>query len=99
MRVKRGWATDFGKTRFDVEVDETDLLGMLAERGCDDPEAARKAMPGKHAYQIMNAEAMTFVHHSLAKQEAAQGAQHMAKAAEFIAERNALLDKYTASAF
>jgi hypothetical protein len=99
MRVKRGWATDFGKVRFDVEVDETDLLGMLAEQGCDDPEATRKIMPGKHVYRIMNAEALTFVHHSLAKQEPAQAEEHMAKAGEHRAERDELLSKYTGPAF
>jgi hypothetical protein len=40
-----------------------------------------------------------FVYHSLAKQEPGQGKQHMEKAAEYLAERDALLDKYTAPAF
>jgi hypothetical protein len=99
MNVTRGWATDFGKAKFSVMVEEADLLGMLVERGCSDPEAARKAMPGKHVYRIMNAEAMVFVHHSLAKQEPAQGERHMGKAAEYLAERDELLDKYTAPPF
>jgi hypothetical protein len=99
MEIKRGWATDFGKVRFDVLIEEVDLLRMLAERGAADPVKTVADMPTRHVYLIMDAEAQAFVYHSLAKQEPAQGEQHMAKAAEYRAQRDALLDKYTAPAF
>jgi hypothetical protein len=94
MKIKRGWATDFGKVRFDVEVDEYDLRRMLAARGIEDPEALSATMRTADVEAIMDAEAMTFVHMSLAKQEPGSKDAHEKKAAEYRAERNRVLDKY-----
>jgi hypothetical protein len=94
MEIKRGWATDWGKVRFDVLVEEVDLLRMLAARGDEGPEATRLCMTTGDVMQIMDAEAQAFVHLSLAKQEPAQREQHMTKIAEYRAERDRLLDKY-----
>lgn len=94
MEIKRGWATDFGKIRYDVLIEEVDLLRMLTARGCEDPEAVRRRMTTGDVAEIMDAEAQAFVSVSLAKQEPAQREQHMSKVAEYRAERNRLLDKY-----
>lgn len=94
MKIKRGWATDFGKVRYDVEVDETDLLRMLADYGDEDPAATAARMSTQNVMQIMDAEAMSFVHFSLSKHEPAQAETHLGKVKEFRAERDALLDKY-----
>jgi hypothetical protein len=94
MEIKRGWATDFGKVRYDVLVEEVDLLRMLTARGVEDPQALCMTMRTADVAGIMDAEAMTFVHGSLAKQEPAQREKHEAKGAEYREERNRLLDKY-----
>jgi len=69
-------------------------LRMLAARGVDDPVALAAKMTTGDVEQIMDAEAEAFVHLSLAKQEPGQQEQHLAKAKERRAARNALLDKY-----
>lgn len=94
MRVKRGWSTDFGKARYDVEVDETDLLRMLADYGDEDPASTAARMSTQSVMQIMDAEAMAFVHFSLSKHEPAQAEAHLAKVKEFRAERGRLLGTY-----
>jgi hypothetical protein len=94
MNVTRGWSTDFAKLKFSVMVEEADLLSMLAERGAEDPVAARADMPTKHAYLIMDAEAMSYVHHSLSKVDKEPTEEHLAKVKQYRAERDALLDKY-----
>lgn len=94
MEIKRGWAADYGKVRFDVLVEEVDLLRMLAVRGVEDPVALAARMTTGDVEQIMDAEAEAFVHLSLAKQEPAQQEQHLTKVKERRAARNLLLDKY-----
>jgi hypothetical protein len=94
MEIKDGWATDWGKVRFDVLVEETDLLRMLAARGVEDPAACAARMTTGDVFGIMSAEAAAFRHVSLAKQEPAQRETHMTEVAKHRAERNRLLDKY-----
>lgn len=94
MDVKRGWNTEYGKRKFDVAVEEADLLRMLAERGALDPAQVAAGMLTQDVYLIMDAEAMAFVHHSLSRQEPEQAEKHLAKLKEHRGERDALLDKY-----
>lgn len=94
MEIKRGWATDFGKVRYDVLIEEVDLLRMLADRGDADPEATRLRMSTQDVMQVMDAEAQSFVHFSLSKHESAQAETHLGKVKEFRAERDRLLDTY-----
>jgi hypothetical protein len=94
MEVKDGWATDFGKVRFDVLIQEVDVARMLTARGVDDPVALMGKMSTGDVFEIMSSEAKAFVHVSLAKQEPGQREQHLAKVREYRAARNELLDKY-----
>lgn len=94
MEVKDGWATDFGKIRFDVLIEEVDVMRMLVARGAEDPAAIMARMTTGDLFEIMSNEAAAFRHVSLAKQEPAQRESHMTKVAEYRAERNRLLGKY-----
>jgi hypothetical protein len=94
MKVKRGWATDFGKIRFDVEVDETDLLRMLTEHGAADPRAVAARMDTFDVFRIMDAEAEAWASLSLSKQEPAQADVHRARVKAQRTERDRLLAKY-----
>jgi hypothetical protein len=94
MEVKDGWATDFGKVRFDVLIQEVDVARMLSARGAEDPAGILAQMSTGDVFEIMSAEAKAFVHVSLAKQEPGQREQHLAKVKEYRAARNQLLDKY-----
>jgi hypothetical protein len=94
MEVKDGWATDFGKVRWDVLVQEIDLHRMLIARGVEDPVALAARMTTGDVEEIMANEAAAFRHVSLAKQEPAQREAHMAKVVEYRGLRNGLLDKY-----
>lgn len=94
MEVKDGWATDFGKVRFDVLIQESDVARMLTARGVEDPASLMARMTTGDLFEIQSAEAAAFRHVSLAKQEPAQQEQHLTKVKEYRAERNRLLDKY-----
>lgn len=97
MEIKRGWATDFGKIRFDVTVQEVDLLAMLAERGAKDPELVAEALRPYDRYRIMDAEAEAWVALSLSKQEAGNADArkvHLEKVKAMNAVRNKVIDSY-----
>jgi hypothetical protein len=94
MKIKRGWSLDYGKFRFDVEVDETDLLRILAELGASDPAKVSASMTAIDVYLVMDHEAQAFTHHSLAKSEPDKSADHYAAATTHISQRNAVIAKY-----
>jgi hypothetical protein len=94
MEIKLGWAVDYGKTRFDVTVTETDLLRLLAERGAEDPAAVSASMVLGHVYLAMYAEAQAFVRHSQSRQEPGQREEHLKAYREHLAERDRVLSRY-----
>jgi hypothetical protein len=97
MRIKRGWSTDFGKTRFDIEVDETDLLEMLAEQGAENPEATRASMRRMDVFRVMDAEATAYEHAAVLSRTPEGSEEARALTANFKAsraERNLLIAKY-----
>jgi len=91
MKVKRGWATDFGKIRFDVEVDETDLLRMLTAHGCTTPEETAATMDTYVVFRILDAEAQAYVAATLARQEPGTAETHRAQAGAWRTQRDKLL--------
>jgi hypothetical protein len=94
MELGRGWATDYGKNRFDVRADETDLLRILAEAGFENPGKAAAAMKSSDVMQALDAELMQYVHFTLSKHEKPKAAEHLARMREFRAERDAILARY-----
>lgn len=95
MEIKRGWATDFGKIRFDVTIQETDLLTMLTERGAQDPELTAKSLKPYDKFRIMDAEAEAWVALSLSKHEAGNADArkvHLEKVKAMNALRNKIID-------
>ena len=56
MFVKTGWNTDFGKQKFDIGMDETDLARILAEVGIS-PDAQ---LTSREVFQILRLEAERF---------------------------------------
>jgi hypothetical protein len=97
MLIRRGWALEYAKHKFDVEMDETDLLRMLASREVPDPVKLAVGMSTEDVYQALDADAMAFVHDTLRK-DAPEGSQawqdHAAKVKAYRADREAVLDKY-----
>lgn len=91
MEIKRGWATDFGKIRFDVQVDETDLKRMLTAHGCTTPEETAATMDTYAVFRILDAEAQAYVSASLARQEPANAEAHRAQAGAWRSQRDKLL--------
>ena len=98
MEIKRGWATDYGKNRFDVSADETDLLRILAENGFEDPVKTAAAMKSSDVMQVLDAELMIYVHFTLSKHEVPKRDDHLADMKRFRGERDAILAKYRPSA-
>lgn len=97
MLIRRGWSLDYAKHKFDVEMDETDLLRMLASREVPDPVKLAAGMPTEDVYLALDADAMAFVHDTLRK-DAPEGSQdrqgHADKVKAYRANREAVLDKY-----
>jgi hypothetical protein len=97
MLIRRGWALEYAKYKFDVEMDETDLLRMLASREVPDPVKLAAGMSTEDVYQALDADAMAFVHDTLRK-DAPEGSQarkgHAAKVVAYREGREAVLDKY-----
>jgi len=56
MFVKTGWNTDFGKQKFDIGMDETDLARILTEAGIS-PDAQ---LTSRETFQILRMEAERF---------------------------------------
>jgi hypothetical protein len=94
MKIKRGWSTDYGKHRFDVEVEEADLLRILAELGASDPATVSAGMTAIDVYLAMDHEAQAFAHHSLAKTEPDDAAGHYEVAKRHLTERDTIIRKY-----
>jgi hypothetical protein len=94
MRINRGWAVDYGKKRFDVTVEEVDLLRLLADHGAEDPAKTSAGMTVQDVYLVMDAEAMIFVCHSLARQEPAQKAEHKQALDKYTDVRDGVLDRH-----
>jgi hypothetical protein len=93
MKVRRGWATDFGKIRFDVEIEEVDLVALLVMHGCTDPEGVRRRMDPYDAARIMDCEAQFYVAYSLSKQEPGNAKMHEAAAAAHKVARDKILTR------
>jgi hypothetical protein len=103
MMVKRGWSLEYGKRKFDVGVDESDLLRMIAERTdsgpeAENPEKVAARMAQHHVFLAMDAEAQAWVSYSLAEQEPGQAEVHKATAAKHRAARNTIIDHYVVKA-
>lgn len=94
MNIKRGWSTDFGKNRFDAEAGEEDLLRILAEAGFEDPAKTAAAMKASDVYLVLDAEVMSYTHHTLSKHEQPKEAEHLADMKRYRAERDAVLARY-----
>ena len=94
MESTRSWAKDYGKRRYDVTVQEVDLLRMLAEMGADDLAGTAARMRTVDVQLIMDCEAQAFVHLSLSKEDGEPRDVHRAKAKEFRDARDTLLRKY-----
>jgi hypothetical protein len=56
MIIKTGWQNDFGKQKFDVELNETDLARILAEAGIS-PDAGLTSL---EAFRLLLLEAEYF---------------------------------------
>lgn len=94
MEIGRGWATDYGKNRFDVRADETDLLRVLAEAGFEDPVKTAASMKSSDVMRALDAELMMYVHFTLSKHEHPKEAEHLAKMRDYRAARDAILARY-----
>jgi hypothetical protein len=79
-------------------VEEADLLQLLAERGAEDPAAARKLMTVLDVVLAMDAEAMMLVHLTSARAEPAQKQAHVEKYNAHQLARDGILDKYVTKA-
>lgn len=93
MEVKRGWSTDYGKNRFDVEVGETDLLRILASHGCTDPEGTASRMDTWDVFRILDCEAAAYEAAALAAQEPGSADAHKKAAAFHRAERDRIVTR------
>jgi len=90
MLVKTGWQNDFGKQKFDVELNEIDLARILADAGIP-PDAALTSL---EAFRLMLTEAERFSESvRAARLRDADAAEIAVKA---LAARNDLLGKVKA---
>jgi hypothetical protein len=58
MHLVQGWNTEFGRVKFDVLLDESDLARLLAEAGLP-PEAASR-MTTREVFQLLLVEGERF---------------------------------------
>lgn len=100
MMVRRGWAYDYGKQKFDVEMTETDLARLFIEHGMAPGAVFDPAGSGPTLYemfQIMDAhvQAISKTTESvyLAGRDPELAGQLRAQVAEHVKLRNATLAK------
>jgi hypothetical protein len=93
MESTRSWAKDYGKRRYDVTIQEVDLLADLAQRGVD-PGKTRLMMTTWDVQMVMDHTANAFMYWSLAKEPGEPRQEHQAAASAHLAARDKLLDKY-----
>lgn len=99
MLIRRGWASEYAKRRFDIELSsQEDLPRLVAER---EPEATPEQcaqvvarMTLGDIYLALDAEAMMFVHHTLSEFEPAAAEKHQANMRIARAKRDQVLSKY-----
>jgi hypothetical protein len=97
VELDRGWNTDFGKRKYGVHMDRSDLLDLLAERGAADPEKTAAAMTTWDRHEALDHWAQMLMYRTLGVQEPqnADGEDgHIAMFRKYQASRNALADKY-----
>jgi hypothetical protein len=94
MLIRRGWASEYAKRKFDIELDEADLVRILAVAGVADPAGVAATMNLGHVYEILDAEAMMFVSHTLSRFEPASKDTHMQAYAAYQARRDTVLAGY-----
>jgi hypothetical protein len=58
MEIRVGWATEYGRSKFDVSVDETDLARLCREHGISS-SFAEKIVPAE-AFQLLLTQANWF---------------------------------------
>jgi len=90
MLVKVGFNTEFGRDKFDIGLDETDLARILAEEGI--PPDAR--LTTVEAFMVLMSEAERFSQHMLAKRTKDEAAAERSRAAS--ADRANILAKIKA---
>lgn len=80
MRVMTGWNSEYGRRKFDVTFDETDLGRLLLDN--DIPvEQAEKLTPGE-VFQLMWVNAEIFSHATLVKHLLAEAQEKAADAVD-----------------
>lgn len=97
MDIDRGWNTDFGKRKYAVHLDRSDLLDLLAERGADDPEKTAAAMSTWDRHEALDNWGQMLMYRTLGVQEPQEAAGedgHIAMFEKCNAARNARVDKY-----
>jgi len=58
MMIRAGWTIPpYGRQKFDIEVDETDLARLVREAGAPDAEAACQSLTTLQAFELLNREA------------------------------------------
>lgn len=102
MTITRGWASDFAKRKFGVEIDKTELVSIMAEAGfpgtVEELEAVIASMKASDVYLALDAEAMIFIHHSLSEVEpeadGSPGKKHLDHMRASRDRRDKVLAKY-----
>lgn len=99
MLVRRGWASEYAKRKFDIELNSGEDLGRILAEAMPGASselvglvAAR--MTAGDIYRILDAEAMMFVHDTLAKFEPAAAEKHAASLRAARADRDTALARY-----
>jgi len=92
--VSRGWSSDYAKRKFGIELDMADLIKILAEARFPDPEHTAAAMTIGDVFDVLDNQAMMFVHYTLSKMEPAEAKTHLQRVMEATRERNAIMAKY-----
>lgn len=98
LTIIRGWASDYAKSKFGVEIDDAELIRIMAEAGfagsLKELEDIAASMKASDVYLVLDAEALMFVHHTLSKAEPQNSEKHLENMKTARRERDAILAKY-----
>jgi hypothetical protein len=89
VKVRSGWNSDFGRVKFDVEVDEADLLRILLEIGLSVEAAA--SLTVKEAYKVAYCTAEILSRQALSRFDGSKAEELTAEIKALAQERNEVL--------
>lgn len=94
MKVRSGWNSEYARKKYDVELDEADIIRILIQHGLDPALSPR--LPVAAAHSLLRWEAEIFSRQTLLEHDPEQAVHQQRIIDDFTAKRDELIKRLKA---